>query len=154
MPQARPRVLLVQGANMTYLGKRQPEIYGTTTAAELDALLLEQARASDCELEIFYTHVEGEAIGRIYDFAQNAAEGGADGIMMNPAGFSYAGYALRDCLNAVTLPYVEVHMTNVERRGIHSVIAERADGVVFGLGVQSYVLGLQALLHLIAARTK
>ncbi len=150
MPQTKPRVLLVQGANMTYLGKRQPEIYGSTTAAELDALLLEQARASDCELEIFYTHVEGEAIGRIFE----AAEGGADGIMMNPAGFSYAGYALRDCLNAVTLPYVEVHMTNVEKRGIHSVIVERADGVVFGLGVHSYVLGLQALLHLIAARTK
>jgi 3-dehydroquinate dehydratase-2 len=143
-----PRVLLIQGANMAYLGKRQPEIYGTTTAAELDALLQEQAKQAGCDLEILYTHVEGEAIGRIYQ----AVEEGVEGIMMNPAGFSYAGYALRDCLNAVTVPYVEVHMTNVERRGIHSVIVQRADGVVFGLGVQSYVLGLQALLHLIAER--
>lgn len=145
-----PKVLLVQGPNMAWLGKREPEIYGTTTAAELDALLQEQARGAGCELEIFYTHIEGEAIGRIYE----AVEGGTGGILMNPAGFSYAGYPLRDCLNAVTPPYVEVHISNVERRGIHSVMAGRADGVIFGFGVYSYVLGLQALLHLMAERAK
>lgn len=143
-----PKVLLIQGANMTYLGRREPEIYGSTTAAELDAMLLAQAAQAGCELDILYTHIEGEAIARIYA----ATEDGTEGILMNPAGFSYAGHALRDCLNAVTLPYVEVHMTNVERRGIHSVIAQRADGVIFGLGVYSYTLGLQAILHLIAQR--
>ncbi len=116
------RILLVQGANMAHLGKRQPEIYGTTTAAELDGLLQTQARQENCELEIFYTHLEGEAIARIYQ----AVESGIEGILMNPAGFSHAGYALRDCLYGVSVPYVEVHMTNIDRRGIRSVIAERA----------------------------
>ena len=59
------RVLLIQGPNMSYLGKRQPELYGTTSAAELDALLIEEAKELGCTLDIFYTHVEGEAIARI-----------------------------------------------------------------------------------------
>src|SRR5919197_1496047 len=101
------RILLVQGANMVHLGKREPEFYGTTTAKELDAMLEAHAKAKGYALEIFYTNVEGEAINRIYQ----AASAGVDGVVMNPAGFSYAGYALRDCIKAVALPYVEVHMT-------------------------------------------
>ncbi len=144
------KVLLIQGANMAFLGRRQPEIYGTTTAAELDALLTRQAEDGGHELRIFYSHIEGEAIGRIYQ----AVDEGVEGIFMNPAGFSHAGYALADCISAAALPYVEVHISNVERRGIHSVLAARADGVIFGLGIQSYVLGLQAIVHLIAERKK
>ena len=139
------RVLLVQGANMAYLGKREPEIYGTTTAAELDALLQHQARERGCELEIYYTHIEGEAIARIY----RAADDGVDGLLMNPAGFTYAGYALRDCLRALRIPCVEVHMSNIEKRGFKSVTAEAARGVIAGFGLDSYTLGLDALLALI-----
>ena len=139
------RILLIQGANMEYLGKRQPEIYGTTTAAELDTMLLEYAGAHGHELDIFYTNIEGEAINRIYQ----ADRGDTDGLIMNPAGFNYAGYALRDCLKAVSLPYIEVHMTNIERRGIKSVLIEEADGVIAGLGVQSYILGLEAMFYLL-----
>lgn len=135
----------MQGANMAYLGKREPEIYGTTTAAELDQMLQRHARESGFELEIYYTHVEGEAIARIY----RAAEEGVDGLLMNPAGFSYAGYALRDCLRALRFPYVEVHMSNIEKRGIKSVTAEAARGVIAGFGLQSYTMGLDALLALI-----
>ena len=144
------RVLLIQGPNMSYLGKRQPELYGTTSAAELDALLNEEAKGLGCSLDIFYTHVEGEAIARIY----RAVEEGFDGLLMNPAGFLYAGYALRDCLNAIPHPYVEVHMTNIDRRGFHSLMAARSDGLIHGLGVQSYLLGLRALVGLIEARAE
>ena len=145
-----PRILLIQGANMTYLGKREPEWYGTTTAAELDALLLARAKERKCTVDIFYTHIEGEAIQRIYQ----AADDGIDGLLMNPAGLMYAGHALRDCLLAARLPYVEVHMTNLEKRGKKSVLADVADGVIFGLGVQSYMLGLDALLGVIEKRDK
>ena len=141
------RVLLVQGANMAYLGKREPEIYGTTTAAELDALLQRQARERGCELEVYYTHIEGEAIARIY----RAADDGVDGLLMNPAGFTYAGYALRDCLRALRIPCVEVHISNIEKRGFKSVTAEAARGVIAGFGLNSYTLGLDALLALIGA---
>jgi 3-dehydroquinate dehydratase-2 len=139
------QILLVQGANMAYLGKREPEIYGTTTAAELDQMLQRLARERGIALDIFYTHVEGEAIGRIY----RAADEGVDGLLMNPAGFIHAGYALRDCLRSIRLPYVEVHMSNIDRRGLKSVTAETARGVIAGFGLRSYFLGLDALLALI-----
>jgi len=144
------RILLIQGANMIHLGKREPEIYGKTTASELDAMLHQHARSKGYELEIFYTNVEGEAINRIY----HAVEDGVDGLVMNPAGFNYAGYALRDCIKGAALPYVEVHMTNVEARGIKCLIAQIADGVIFGLGVHSYVLGLEAMLYLLSNAPK
>jgi 3-dehydroquinate dehydratase-2 len=138
------KILLVQGANMSYLGKRQPEIYGTTTAAELDAMLHKRAEAAGYELEIFYTHIEGEAIGRIYA----AADAGIDAVVINPAGFLHTGYALRDCLKALRVPVVEVHMSNIEKRGLHSVTAEAAVGLVAGFGLRSYVMGLEAAVEL------
>lgn len=143
-----PRLLLIQGPNMSYLGRRQPELYGTTTAKQLDALLMRHARAQGYALEIFYTHSESAAIERLYA----AAEEGIDGVVMNPAAFLFAGYPLRDCLRAIPIPYIEVHMTNIERRGIHSILAETAVGVIAGLGVQSYVLGLEAMLAQVKGR--
>ena len=142
------RILLVQGANMVHLGKREPEIYGTTTAVELDAMLQEHAKAKGYALNIFYTNVEGEAVSRIYE----AAKSGIDGLVMNPAGFNYAGYALRDCVKGAGLPYVEVHMTNIEKRGIPSVLANVANGVISGFGVESYILGLEHMLHILSTR--
>jgi 3-dehydroquinate dehydratase-2 len=139
------KILLVQGANMSYLGRREPELYGTTTAAELDAMLLKHAKANKYALDIFYTNIEGEAINRLY----RAVDEGVQGLVMNPAGFNYAGYALRDCVRAMPFPYVEVHMTNVEKRGIRPVIATEAVGSVFGFGVNSYLLGLDAMLGLL-----
>lgn len=137
-----PNILLIQGPNMSYLGRRQPEIYGRTTAAELDAMLLAHAKANKYTLDIFYTHSEAAAIERLY----RGVDEGLDGLVMNPAAFLFAGYPLRDCLRAVPFPYVEVHMTNIEKRGIHSILAEAAVGMVAGFGVRSYVLGMEALL--------
>jgi 3-dehydroquinate dehydratase-2 len=138
-------ILLLQGANMDYLGEREPEIYGTTTAAELDRTLQRRARERGVKLEICYTHVEGDAIGRVY----RAAEEGVDGLLMNPAGFAHAGYALRDCLRALHIPCVEVHMSTIDKRGFKSVTAEAARGVIAGFGLHSYMMGLDALLALI-----
>ena len=139
------KILLIQGANMAYLGKREPEIYGTTTAAQLEQLLQLHARERDFELEIYYTHIEGEAIARVY----RAADEGVDGLLMNPAGFTHAGYALRDCLRSMRFPYVEVHMSNIDKRGLKSVTAETARGIITGFGLRSYLMGLDALVALI-----
>ncbi|TAN52127.1 MAG: type II 3-dehydroquinate dehydratase [Betaproteobacteria bacterium] len=143
------KILLIQGPNMSYLGKRQPELYGRTTAAQLDAMLLAHAKTNGYRLDIFYTHSESEAIARLY----RALDEKIDGLAMNPAAFLFAGYALRDCLRAVPFPYVEVHMTNIEKRGIRSILAETAVGLVAGFGVQSYVLGLEGLLAQLRHRT-
>lgn len=142
------KLLVLQGANMAYLGRRQPELYGTTTAAELDHMLHEHARNNAYDLEIFYTHIEGEAIERLYQ----AVDQGIEGVVMNPAGFLYAGYALRDCLRAVSFPYIEVHITNIEKRGMHSVLAEASVGVIAGFGLKSYILGLEAMLHIVRSK--
>jgi 3-dehydroquinate dehydratase-2 len=143
------KILLIQGPNLSYLGRRQPEIYGRTSAAELDAMLLEHARSNEYELDIFYTHSESAAIERLY----RAVDERIDGLVMNPAAFIFAGYALRDTLRAVPFPYVEIHITNIEKRGIHSILAETGVGIIAGFGVRSYILGLDAMLgHLRAQR--
>src|ERR1044071_1091448 len=135
-----PDLLLVQGPNMSYLGKREPEIYGRTSAAQLDAMLRAHAKKNRYGLEIFYTHSEAAAIERLY----RAAEEGCDGLVMNPAAWIFAGHPMRNCLEAVPFPYIEVHMTNIEKRGFKSILAPAAVGVVAGFGVQSYVIGLEA----------
>jgi 3-dehydroquinate dehydratase II len=142
------KILVVQGANMAYLGRREPELYGTTTAAELDAMLHEHAKRNGYALEVFYTDIEGEPIARLYQ----AGDEGVHGLVMNPAGFLYAGYALRDCLRAVSFPYVEVHMTNILKRGLHSLLVETSVGVIAGFGVQSYLLGLDAMCRILQDR--
>ncbi len=136
------RVLLVQGANMASLGRRQPELYGTTTARELDALVRRHARSRRVDLQIFYASREGDAVSAI----QVAARSGIDGILFNPAGFLHSGHGLADCLRSVGVPAIEVHVTNIEKRGRRSVTASVAAGVVAGFGVDSYRLAFDALL--------
>ena len=144
------KILLVQGANLTYLGKREPEIYGTTTPEELDAMLMEHAKEKGFELDIFYTNIEGEAINRIYE----AADGGVDGLVMNPAGFTYAGYALKDGSRVSWLPYVEIHISNIAKRNIHCVLSEISEGVITGFGMNGYILALDAMVHILKAKGK
>jgi 3-dehydroquinate dehydratase-2 len=139
------RILLVQGDNVAHPGKRQPEICGTATAAGLDRMLQRHAKTRGLKLDIYCTHIEGEAIARIY----RAADEGIDGLLMNPAGFTHAGCALRDCLRSIKFPYVEVHLSNIEKRGLTSVTAEAARGIITGFGLQSYFMGMDALLDLI-----
>jgi 3-dehydroquinate dehydratase-2 len=138
------KILLIQGSNMSLLGIRQPEIYGSTTAAELDVMLMDYAKVKGFELEIFYTNSEGACIDRII----RAYHDKVDALVMNPGGFSYSAKAIGDTIRGVRIPYVEVHMANHYFRGIHSPIADAAQGVVMGLGIQVYFLGLDAALYL------
>lgn len=142
------KILLVQGANLTFLGRREPTIYGTTTAAELDAMLQRHAREHSYDLDIFYSNIEGEAINRIY----RAVDEGFDGLVINPAGFTYAGFALKDCIKGSSLPYVEVHISNIAKRNIHCVLSDVAEGFITGFGVHSYILGLEAMLEIFETR--
>jgi 3-dehydroquinate dehydratase-2 len=111
---------------MSYLGRRQPELYGKTSAAQLDAMLRAHAQRNKYSLTIFYTHSEGEAIERLY----RAVDEGVDGLVMNPAAFLFAGYALRDCLRAVPFPSIA------------------------GFGIDSYIFGLEAMLGHMTNRRK
>jgi len=135
-------ILLIQGANMEYLGRRQPELYGTTTAEELDAIVRRRAKDLGVAVEILYTNIEGEAVSAIY----KADRAKFDGLLFNPAGFLHAGYAFRDCLRAISMPAIEIHMTNIEKRGYGSITAEAAVGMIAGFGVDSYLLALEAMV--------
>jgi 3-dehydroquinate dehydratase-2 len=148
------RILVLQGANMNWLGIREPEIYGTTTAAELDQQILEYAQRKGFEVEIYYTNIEGEAINKIYEAYQH----GFEAVVMNPGGFTSAGYALQGALKGVRdrMAYVEVHVANHYARyrpgEHHNATAPAAAGVIMGLSLYGYILGLDAALHLIEAR--
>ncbi len=139
------KLLLLQGANLCSLGERQGSEYDTTTAAELDAALQRHAERLGYALDIFYTNHEGAAIDQVY--ASVAA--GVDGILANPAGFTYNALALRDCLGYVAPPYVEIHLTNIDRREIRSALSSAAIGVVHGFGIDSYFVALEAMLRLL-----
>ena len=103
------------------------------------------AEQLDLQLIIRYTNIEGEAISWIYE----AERTGFEGLIMNPAGFLFSGYALRECLKSISLPFIEVHMTNIDRRGMHSVTACEASGMITGLGIESYLLALSAMRKLL-----
>jgi 3-dehydroquinate dehydratase II len=93
-------------------------------------------------LDILYTNTEGEAVSAIY----KADRAGIDGILFNPAGFLHAGHALRDCLRSIHAPAIEIHITNIEKRGYESVTSGAAVGMIAGFGIQSYVMALDAMV--------
>jgi 3-dehydroquinate dehydratase-2 len=141
----RHRILLLQGPNMNYLGKRQPELYGHTTAAELDAMGLAHADQNNFDLAIHYTNSEGNALDWIYSRLE---EPGVDGLVMNPAAWSVgAGASIRYCILSIGKPYVEVHIRNQYVMKNVSTLADLAIGVVQGFGLHSYILALDAMHH-------
>jgi len=143
------KLLLIQGANMTSLGDRQGSTYGDLTADRLNQMLQQHASKLGYKLDIFYTNIEGEAINKVYASVKD----GIDGILSNPAGFTYNAYALRDCLTYVAPPYVEIHITNIDKREIKSVLSVAAAGVVYGFGIDSYFIALEAMLRLLNHET-
>ena len=142
------KILLLQGANLNYLGKRDPHLHGSTTADQLNAMLQQDAQINGYHLEIFYSNHEGMAIDRIYQ----AKEEEFDGLVMNPAGFSYAGYALRDCILGVELPYIEIHVNNIAKRNIHCVLSDISVGLITGFGIYGYILALNAMRNLLTEK--
>jgi 3-dehydroquinate dehydratase-2 len=139
------RILLINGPNLNTLGTRQPEIYGAQTLAGIEAAVAERAGRLGAEVRCFQSNHEGALI----DFIQ-AEAAGADGIVINAAGFGHYSIALRDALVATRLPVVDVHISNVYAREAfrhHSVIAEIAVGQVSGLGWRGYLAAVEALIE-------
>lgn len=130
-------ILLVNGPNLNLLGTREPEVYGSTTLADIEQAAIAQAQAAGAQLACFQSNHEGALIDRI----QAAKAEGVDAIVINPGGFTHTSVAMRDALAAVAIPFVEVHISNIHQRESfrhHSYLSAIAVGVICGLGVDGY----------------
>lgn len=139
------KILVLHGANLNMLGKREPEIYGTLTLSQINDLLLADGKELEVELDFFQSNHEGNLIDAIH-----AAWQVQDGIVINPGGFTHTSVVLRDAIAAVSIPTVEVHLSNIHKREEfrhYSYIAPLAIGQISGFGADSYRLGLRALVN-------
>ena len=149
---ASSSILLVNGPNLNTLGQREPEIYGTTTLAEVVAMVERAAEAHDLSVDAVQSNQEGELIDAI-----QAARGRHAGIIINPGGFSHTSVALLDALQFADLPVIEVHLSNIHAREAfrhRSLVSPVAQGVIVGLGPAGYTLAVTALAGILAAQSK
>lgn len=142
------KILVIHGPNLNLLGSREKDIYGQTTLEEINKALAAQAKSASVELDIFQSNHEGEIVDRI----GKAKKDGCAALLINPAAYTHTSVAIRDAILAVSLPTVEVHLSNIYAREDFrhkSLVAPVAHGQITGFGVNSYLLGLQAAIQII-----
>ena len=140
-------IFLINGPNLNLLGQRQPEIYGHTTLADLEADCVALGGTLGLAVDCFQSNHEGALVDRI-----QAARAGAQGIVINPGAYSHTSVAILDALSAFDGPVIEVHISNIHRREAfrhHSYVSQRADGVIAGLGIEGYAAALRRLATLL-----
>lgn len=141
-------LLLMNGPNLGLLGTREPEIYGSATLPDIEARLTRLAEAEGHRLEAFQSDAEHALIERLH-----SARGRIDFVLLNPAAFTHTSVALRDALLAVSIPFIEIHLSNVAAREDfrqRSYFSDIAAGIISGFGVTSYELALAAAIALLA----
>ncbi|WP_199055186.1 type II 3-dehydroquinate dehydratase [Aquitalea sp. ASV15] len=139
------KILMLHGINHNMFGKRDPRQYGTVTLAEIDARLQALGRELGVEVASFQTNHEGEMCERIH----RAYADGVDAVLINAGAWTHYSYGIRDALAILTVPIVEIHMSNIHAREPfrhQSVFAEIAKGQICGFGTESYLLGLRAAI--------
>ncbi|MGY0504892.1 type II 3-dehydroquinate dehydratase [Luteimonas sp. e5] len=145
-----PQILVLHGPNLDLLGRREPEVYGRTTLAEIDAMLAEQAQKAGIVVECLQSNSEHALIERIHAAADDAT----GYILINPAAFTHTSVALRDALAAVALPFIEIHLSNPHAREPfrrQSYFSDLARAVICGFGADGYRHALDKALAELAA---
>lgn len=143
------KILMLHGINHNMFGQRDPAQYGTVTLAEIDASLRSLGSQLGCEVDSFQTNCEGAMCERIHQGFRD----GVDGVLINAGAWTHYSYGIRDALAMLTVPVVEIHMSNIHAREPfrhHSVFADIARGQICGFGAESYLLGLRAVLSAVA----
>ena len=144
------KILVIHGPNLNLLGRREPDVYGTVSLPEVNRLIREEASRLKVAVTVLQSNHEGKLVDQI-----GSAQGRFDGILINPAAYTHTSVALRDALAACGVPAVEVHLSNIYAREEfrrHSLTASVCVGQVSGFGMESYVLGLVALVKQIRKR--
>ncbi|HEX5972331.1 MAG TPA: type II 3-dehydroquinate dehydratase [Gemmatimonadaceae bacterium] len=144
------RIAVLNGPNLNLLGTREPELYGRVTLPEVEARLADVGRELDVEVHCAQRNGEGELVELVH-----ALRGRADGVVVNAGAYSHSSLALRDALTGVSLPFVEVHVTNIHAREPErhrSMLASAAIGSVVGLGTYGYELALRGLVASLRSR--
>ena len=143
------KILMLHGINHNMFGQRDPAQYGTVTLAEIDASLRSLGSQLGCEVDSFQTNCEGAMCDRIHQGFRD----GVDGVLINAGAWTHYSYGIRDALAMLTVPVVEIHMSNIHAREPfrhHSVFADIARDQICGFGADSYLLGLAAALSAVA----
>jgi 3-dehydroquinate dehydratase-2 len=141
-------IFVINGPNLNRLGKREPEIYGTTTLAEIEAMCREAAGKTP--LRFHQSNFEGEIVGWIQEAADEDA-----GVIINPAALSFTSIAILDALKMLRGPIIELHLSNIHRREAiyhHSLVSKVATGVIAGLGANGYGIAVRAMLKLLSGK--
>ena len=139
-------ILVLNGPNLNLLGSREPDLYGLNSLEEINQQLKNKARQFSFKLEAKQSNSEAELINWIHQ----AHADKIDFIIINPAAFTHTSIALRDALKAVNIPFIEVHISNIDAREPfrqHSYFSDVAHGVISGFGIVSYHLALEAIIH-------
>lgn len=147
------KVLVLHGPNLNLLGTREPEIYGSTTLADIAAMLKKRAAEEGVELVSVQSNYEGKLVDEI----QQARSNGFDYIILNAAAFTHYSIAIRDAIAAVDMPVIEVHLSNIHTREEfrhHSVISAVVLGQIAGFGSDSYMAALEVILSRLRASGK
>ncbi|MEJ5347804.1 MAG: type II 3-dehydroquinate dehydratase [Desulfosoma sp.] len=142
------KILVLHGVNLNMFGRRDSKHYGTWTLTEIDQALVELGAVLGVHVETFQTNREGEMVERIHA----ALDDGTNAIVINAGAWTHYSYALRDALEMLSIPIVEVHMSHIDAREPfrrQSVLAPVVSGLISGFGVQSYLLGLRAAVSLL-----
>ncbi len=138
------RVLVINGPNLNLLGSREPAVYGSTTLAQVEALVRQRAAELGVRIEWLQSNQEGELVDAVQQLRQRA-----DGAIVNLGGYTHTSVAIRDAFLAAPVPFVEVHLSNLFQREAfrhHSMTADLALGVIAGFGARGYLLALDALV--------
>ena len=141
------KIQIINGPNLNLLGKREPEIYGHLTMEQIETKTKEHSLKKNIDVDFFQSNIEGEIVNKIQDVSEKVS-----GLIINAAAFTHTSVAILDALNALTIPKIEIHLSNIYAREEFrhkSMISKSVNGVICGFGLNSYILAVDAIENIL-----